>query len=260
MIEGRKERNLELVAILSQNDKEKTRTIEFKISRFKPGAIDPPCFQSFALEVNATMTVLDSLEQIRLTQDPTLVYRHSCHHSACGTCACIVNGSERLACVTRVLALECDTVVLEPLRGFARIADLAVEMSGFYRDIDPDWAVLRVAEPLDGGTRPDGQAALRLENCIECGACVSVCPATRTHEEFMGPAALAALHNQVSKATGALRAALLARAAAPDGERLCERALACSRVCPTGVYPARHIAELRRLRKGRKMASESGTA
>jgi succinate dehydrogenase / fumarate reductase iron-sulfur subunit len=248
MLNGRKERNLELVAIQSQTDKEKTRTIEFRISRFKQRAIDPPRFQSFALEVNATMTVLDSLEQIRLTQDPTLVYRHSCHHSACGTCACIVNGTERLACITRVWELQSDTVVVEPLRGFAPIADLAVDMTGFYRDIDPDWAVLRTAEPLDGGAAPDGGGALRLENCIECGACVSVCPAARTHEEFMGPAALAALHNQMKKAPTDQRAALLARAAAPDGERLCERALACSRVCPTGVYPARHIAELRRLR------------
>jgi len=31
------------------------------------------------------------------------------------------------------------------------------------------------------------------------------------------------------------------------GVTLCERALNCSRVCPTGVYPARHIADLRRL-------------
>jgi len=36
-------------------------------------------------------------------------------------------------------------------------------------------------------------------------------------------------------------------AANKNGERLCERALNCSRVCPTGVYPARHIADLRRL-------------
>ncbi|MFZ1983279.1 MAG: 2Fe-2S iron-sulfur cluster-binding protein [Desulfatitalea sp.] len=224
------------------------RTIEFKIARYKPGAIDPPSFQSFTLEVNATMTVLDCLERIRLTQDPTLVYRHSCHHSACGTCACIVNGVECLACVTRVWELPSNTVVLEPLRGFARIADLAVEMTGFYRDIDADWALLKAAEPLEGSTAADSGAALRLENCIECGACVSVCPAARTHEEFMGPAALAALHNQMQKAPADQRKALLARAAAPDGERLCERALACSRVCPTGVYPARHIADLRRLR------------
>ncbi len=231
---------------IRQTDPATTRTVEFQISRFKPGQIDPPRFQAFTLEVDAERTVLDCLEQIRRSQDPGLVYRHSCHHSACGTCACLVNGSERLACLTRVWDLESRTVILEPLRGFARIADLAVDMTGFYRDIQAEWAVLRPAEPLAGAVESGG--ALRLENCIECGACVSVCPAAAAQPAFMGPAALAAVHNQMQKAHADERAALLARAAAPDGEPMCERALACSRVCPTGVYPARHIAELRRIR------------
>jgi succinate dehydrogenase / fumarate reductase iron-sulfur subunit len=139
-------------------------------------------------------------------------------------------------------------VTLEPLRGFARIADLAVDMTGFYREIEAEWDVLRTAEPLAGAA--DSAGALRLENCIECGACVSVCPAVQAHPPFMGPAALAALRNQMQKSSAEQRPALLARAAAPHGEPMCERALACSRVCPTGVYPARHIADLRRLRLG----------
>jgi succinate dehydrogenase / fumarate reductase iron-sulfur subunit len=237
-----------MVAKQRPADADKVRTVEFKISRFKPGQIDPPRFQSYMIDVNPGLTVLDCLEQIRLTQDPTLVYRHSCHHSACGTCALIINGGERLACITRVGVLEGRTVTLEPLRGFARIADLAVDMTGFYRDIQADWDLLRSAEPLEGAAQSG--AALRLENCIECGACVSVCPAAAAHAEFMGPAALAALHNQMKKTGADERAALRARAAAPDGEPMCERALACSRVCPTGVYPARHIADLRRLRQG----------
>jgi succinate dehydrogenase / fumarate reductase iron-sulfur subunit len=61
----------------------------------------------------------------------------------------------------------------------------------------------------------------------------------------MGPAALAALHNEISKNTPAADD-LLRIAGSERGERWCERALACSRVCPTGVYPARHIADLRR--------------
>jgi hypothetical protein len=34
------------------------------------------------------------------------------------------------------------------LRGFTRIADLAVDMTGFYRDIDPHWQTLIPAAPL----------------------------------------------------------------------------------------------------------------
>jgi succinate dehydrogenase / fumarate reductase iron-sulfur subunit len=217
-----------------------TRTVEFSIFRFRPGGIDPPRFESFRIDVEAETTVLDVLERIRLTVDGTLMYRRSCHHSSCGTCACRVNGIERLACVTRVLDLETETVRLEPLRGFEWIGDLAVGMEAFYRDIEPEWSCLGPAGPADPGA-----GLLRLEACIECGCCVSACPVTGPRPDFMGPAALAALHRQITgNPAGAEE--LLQRAAGERGERRCERALACSRVCPTGVNPARCIAGLRR--------------
>mgnify|MGYP001140601523 FL=1 len=61
----------------------------------------------------------------------------------------------------------------------------------------------------------------------------------------MGPAALAAIRNEMLKRPSAADDRL-SRAGSERVERGCERALACSRVCPTGVYPARHIADLRR--------------
>jgi succinate dehydrogenase / fumarate reductase iron-sulfur subunit len=93
-------------------------------------------------------------------------------------------------------------------------------------------------------TAPPGlDAFVRFENCIECGACVSACP---VEAPFIGPAALAALNRERRKHPDREQA-VRSRAAAADGAMVCERALECSRVCPTGVYPARHIAELRRL-------------
>lgn len=222
-----------------------TRTVEFSIFRYKPGHIDLPRFQSFELDVDDGITVLDALERIRLTRDGSLLYRHSCHHSSCGTCACVINGEERLACTTQVLDLGTDRVKLEPLRGFERLGDLAVRMEAFYRDIEPAWSCLKPAQPATTAPVEPGAGLLRFEECIECGCCVAACPATRSHPEFMGPAALAAVHNEISKNMPAADA-LLHIAGSERGERWCERALACSRVCPTGVYPARHIAELRR--------------
>jgi succinate dehydrogenase / fumarate reductase, iron-sulfur subunit len=225
----------------------KTQPIEFIISRFQPGRIDPPRNQSFFLEVDETTTVLDALERIRRTQDPTLVYRHSCHHSSCGTCACRINGPERLACTTRVGDLKTTGwVTLEPLNGFKRIADLAVDMTSFYRDIDPQWSYLKLSEPFPGSeSLPGSEAPVRFEECIECGACVSACPSVQEHGPFMGPAALAALHNELLKNPDA-QERLLAVAGGERGERWCQRWLACSRVCPTRVYPAHHIVKLTR--------------
>lgn len=238
----------------------KTQRIEFIISRFQPGRIDPPRPQSFVVEVDATMTVLDGLERIRLTQDPTLIYRHSCHHSSCGTCACRINGAERLACTTRAVELGGGRITVEPLDGFERLADLAVDMRSFYRDIDPQWSGLKPCEPGPGPvSSPDREALLRFEECIECGACVSACPAVHDHRRFIGPAALAALHNEMRKNPDA-RKGLLTTAGGERGERWCRRALACSRVCPTGVYPARHIADLRRLLAKKKPDAGGGRA
>ena len=96
----------------------KTKTVTFRILRYKPNRIDPPRFQNFSLKIEPDVSVLDALEKIRLEQDNTLMYRHSCHHSSCGTCACRINGEERLTCITKLADLEGDIITLTPLKGF----------------------------------------------------------------------------------------------------------------------------------------------
>ena len=76
--------------------------ITLQILRYKPGHIDPPRFQEFTIAADPAASVLDGLEKIRLQQDKTLMYRRSCHHSSCGTCACKINGIERLTCITKI--------------------------------------------------------------------------------------------------------------------------------------------------------------
>ncbi|GAK55783.1 succinate dehydrogenase and fumarate reductase iron-sulfur protein [Candidatus Vecturithrix granuli] len=224
----------------------KERTLRFCILRYKPGKIDPPRFQGFHLPVNEDMSVLDALEKIRLEQDSSLMYRHSCHHSSCGTCACKINGKEKLTCVTKVFALETETVTLEPLDGFRKEGDLVVNMTGFYDEIADDWTYIRKTEQVHSTALPeDVTAYTRLESCIECGSCVSACPAVHEESQFMGPAALATLHNELLKFPEKEQELLLL-AGSKHGERWCERAIECSRVCPTQVSPAKHILDLRK--------------
>ncbi len=234
-----------------------TAQITFKILRYKPGHIDPPRFQEFELELDPNTSVLDGLEKIRIEQDATLMYRHSCHHSSCGTCACKINGEERLACITRVGELESDTITLTPLEGFKPLGDLVVDMKSFYEDLSPDWTYLKKVENAGSTGSPSGISHFsRFENCIECGACVSACPVSHRNSTFIGPAALAALDCELTN-TNPKAKDLINIAAGKRGEHLCERALNCSRVCPTGVYPARHIADLRRLIEQRNSDKEA---
>ena len=223
------------------------KKVIFKIQRYKPGHIDPPRFQEFTIAVDPVTTVLDGLEKIRLEQDKTLMYRRSCHHSSCGTCACKINGVERLTCITKIHELEGDTITLTPLEGFKPIADLVVDMNDFYEDISEGWSYLKKTEKIKSTALPaDIGQFTRFENCIECGACVSACPVSHENAAFIGPAVLAALNCELKKEPQKAED-LMAIAGSRRGQHLCERALNCSRVCPTGVYPARHIADLRRL-------------
>jgi succinate dehydrogenase / fumarate reductase iron-sulfur subunit len=226
------------------------RPFRFKISRYKPGHADPPRFQVFDLPLGPGATALDALEELRIRHDPTLLYRHSCHHSSCGTCACRINGTERLACLTVVWDLGAEEVVLEPLAGFPRLGDLVVDMGPFYDQVPSGLTCLRESEwnreasPAEGLTRYE-----RFENCIECGACVSACPVSQSLGGFIGPAGLAAISREIEKGA-AQGEGLLALAGGDRGVRLCERAGHCSRVCATEVYPARHIHELRQRLEG----------
>ena len=219
--------------------------VRLKISRYFPGHIDPPRFQSFEVTLSRSATILEGLEAIRLEQDPTLMYRRSCHHSACGTCALKVNDQESLACVTKISSLNTSDIKLEPLDGFERLGDLVVDITPLFDHFDEQWSSLRpISEHSNQATQKVRDNRMRFEDCIECAACISACPVAGPTCSFKGPAALAALERELKKSE-ALKKGLLDQAAGPDGAEGCRRALLCSRVCPTGVYPARSIYELK---------------
>ena len=225
------------------------QNVTLRVLRYKPGLIDPPRFQNYTvrIEADSNFTILDCLDEIRVNQDPTLLYRHSCHHSACGTCACQINDKPRLACTTKLYQLPMDKdITIEPLSGFECLADLVVDMKGFFENIAPEWSCLKAAASETSPLLPkEIKAWQRLEDCIECGCCVSACPEMQPRERFMGPAALTAIHNQIQKNRQEMEK-LLILAGGNQGVEKCNRVLACSRVCPTRVYPSRHIEDLRR--------------
>lgn len=222
------------------------KTVHFKVFRYKPGAIDPPRYDTFELTVGPRTTVLDALEMIRVDHDPTLMYRHSCHHASCGTCAYKINGQEALGCVTNVLALDTAEVIVEPMDGLPWLVDLVVDMTEFYQDISTDWTYLRESEWHPRATTPEEvDHYIRFENCIECGACLSACPVTAAGSFYMGPAALAALNQELGK-NGADKGNLLALADSERGIWQCHSAYECSAVCPADVDPAGQIMALRR--------------
>jgi succinate dehydrogenase / fumarate reductase iron-sulfur subunit len=222
------------------------QTVIFRIIRYKPGVIDPPRFQEFEITIRSEMTVLEGLDEIRLTRDAGLMYRHCCHHASCGTCACMINGAPALACITRIVDLNTDVINLAPLENHPCLGDLAVDVAGFFQQIDAHWTNHRPCRDASAQRTPQGvNRLLRFENCIECGCCVAACPEVSDPTQFLGPAVLAALNNERQNRPDR-KELLLEIAAGPRGAAQCRRHLACSRVCPAAVFPARHIADLQR--------------
>ncbi|HEX9116724.1 MAG TPA: 2Fe-2S iron-sulfur cluster-binding protein [Anaerolineae bacterium] len=228
--------------------------ITFKIFRYKPGFIDPPRLDTFQVDVDKRMTILDALEDIRTAQDATLMYRHSCHHGSCGTCAMKVNGREILSCVTNVLELGTAEVTVEPLSVLPLVCDLVVDMTYFADHFAPmGMNLIRKSEFMPEAVRPEGIAEYtRYEQCLECAACVSACPIVNTDPTWTGPAALGAASRAWVKGDSPAKQ-ICELVDHEHGAWRCHEIMECSSVCPNDVDPGGLIMSLRRRMVGYKL-------
>lgn len=188
-------------------------------------------WQEFRVLIPHDAYVLDALEAA-WNQDPSLMFRHSCHHASCGSCGMRVQGRERLACITPAFEVARDGMLtLEPLRNFAVIADLVVEMSPLARKLQGVGAHV-LTERASGWQR--------FESCIECGLCISACPIAATSESYLGPAVLAAAARNIDVPE------VRAQVEGENGVWRCHSAFECTEVCPANVQPASAIMNLRK--------------
>lgn len=253
------------MSIVAGSDTLKPRKLRIRIFR---GVVDASGgrsgYQDYFETIDDQTTVLDAIERIRTDQEPDLLYRHSCHHGSCGTCAVMVNGRPKLMCLTRLRSVvdelpdgriaesdrdraeerrgEDDVVVIDPLAGFPHVRDLVVQQNGMFSAFPENGDYSRRSDVNSDVAPPkEIERFERFENCIECGCCVAACPvATR----FAGPAALAAASREIANHPERTDE-ILSTVDSAEGVFGCERALNCSRVCPTGVYPSKEIFLLR---------------
>lgn len=201
---------------------------------------------NFTLEMDDSLTVIDALDEIRIKIDPTLIYRHSCHHGSCGTCACIINQKERLACMTFLNEFKDNKIIIEPLNSFKLVSDLVVDISTMINKMEGS-SYLRESEIGKDSIKPTEILNWkRFEDCIECGSCVSACP---VKSDFIGPAPLASISREITKQTDKKAIETLkTKAFKKNGVDACDKQYLCSKVCPTKVSPGKHINNLRKMR------------
>lgn len=220
-----------------------TWKVTFEVFRKKNG--QPGFFQKFELEVNPDEYVIDGIERIWAMHDRSLVFSHACHHSTCGACGMMVNGVEKLTCITPIRSVTKDggTIRVEPMRNFPVISDLSVDMTVFYQRMEAvgHQPVVPVTFEDSKGKQADEDDLLRLADCIECGLCISACPIALTTPAYLGPAVLAG-----AQQSGNLNPCVLELVDSENGAWRCHSAYECTEVCPSHVDPAYRIMDLRK--------------
>jgi len=230
--------------------------VTFLVSRQK--GQEPRKYQSFELEVDPDEFVLDAVERIWAFHDRSLTFRHACHHSTCGVCGMLVNGVEKLTCITPIRSVTQNggRVKVEPLRNFPVVSDLVVDMGHFYSHLE-DVGFSQVS-PIELACLPyeiaeirrDDEHFERLVDCIECGLCISACPSALTSSTYLGPAVIAAAqHGYAQNASPDL----LEIVDSHDGAWGCHSAYECSAVCPSNVDPGWRIMDMRKRLVSRRL-------
>jgi succinate dehydrogenase/fumarate reductase iron-sulfur protein len=245
--------------------------MKLKIFRYDPET-ESKRYDTFDIETEPGMTVLDALFFVQDTLDDSVAFRYSCRGAVCGSCAMLINRVPRLACRTQVGRLLDGTdtvelkpypaieggeqwdpageVLVEPLPHLPVIKDLVVDMTRFfefYRAVEP---VLKpAAQAPEREYRMEHEAVKELDhytNCILCGACLGACPVNSKSPAYLGPAALAKLRRFHIDPREAQDDSRLLLANDRTGWWGCEFHTNCKRVCPKGVSPNLGIGGARR--------------
>jgi len=209
--------------------------------------------QTFEVELEDRMTVLDALFRIQREHDPEFTFRCACRVGMCGTCAASINGIPRLACRTRASVLGGKRITVDPLPNLPVIRDIAVSMQPFFdqwKRVTPGFRP-RAPESTELATIPEGSRYMRLSkgkrDCITCGACFGACGVKAASAEYLGPAAInRAMLRLIDPRDGAVEE----RVSVLDQERAgvwrCHTQFNCTEVCPKGITLTESITWLQR--------------
>jgi succinate dehydrogenase / fumarate reductase iron-sulfur subunit len=244
-----------------------------KVRRFKPEEAEGPYWESFDVDLDPTLSVLDGLLQAKDRNDGSLAVRCSCRAAICGSCGMKINGQSTLACKTmleeaqdyavthsvgaqsgedKTKANGKPAIVIEPMGNMPVVKDLVTDMESTH------WTKIRRVTPwlLPEGDPPEREYIVPPESmidvtqsmaCIQCGACVSACLSMEADPDFIGPAALAKAYRFIGDPRDAqTKERLHDLAQDPHGIYDCTHCFACIDACPKGVAPMDQIMRLRR--------------
>lgn len=221
--------------------------ITIKIKRYDPET-EKVSVETYKVEREKDMTVLDILNHINEKKQVSLSYRYSCRMSICGSCGAVVNGRPVLMCSTFARDLP-DTITIEPMRNFPVVKDLVVDTDNAMdkmRDALPYTSfVTRKNQKVLKETPEDLKKLEQTSQCIKCMLCYSACPVYGLDNEFIGPAASATAYRYNKDVHDTLKDERMDTLTSKDGVWKCSFIGECSVVCPKNVDPALAIQKLK---------------
>ena len=185
-------------------------------------------------------TLLEALNEIKITQDCSLAYNSGCRSSVCGSCAVRVNGREVLACSYHVQ----DGDFVEPLNNTPVIRDLVVDMDKAYGFNAKAKAYQSSVSNTVLLSHEDEKLNEVQSDCILCASCYSACPVYAVNSEFLGPFSLTRVWRYVSDKREPNKKEKI-DTVQTNGVWDCTLCNACTLVCPQGISSKADIEKLR---------------
>ena len=221
----------------------KERLVQLEVLRYNPEVDAEPHFQHYEVLCKEEWVVLDALNAIKESIDPTLSYRWSCHMAVCGSCGMMVNGEPKLSCHAFLRSYE-GVIRVEPLANFPIERDLVTVADDFIDKLKRVKPYLIPKQPrqVEQGEYLQTPAQLmkyrQFSMCINCMLCYAACPEYALQPQFIGPAAITLAHRYNLDSRDGGRSERQQVIATNAGVWECSFVGACSEVCPKAVDPA----------------------
>jgi len=225
--------------------------MKISVYRYDPDKDERPYLKDYAVKLEPTdRMLLDALVRIKM-QDDTLAFRRSCREGVCGSDAININGSNGLACITKVADLP-GHVTLRPLPGLPVIRDLIVDMTQFFKQYHSIKPYVINNDPPPERERLQSPAEREelngLYECILCACCSTSCPSFWWNpDKFVGPAGLLQAYRFIADTRDQATGERLDNLEDPYRLFRCHSIMNCVDVCPKGLNPTRAIGKIKDL-------------
>lgn len=195
--------------------------------------------------------VLDALIQIKNSLDSSLTFRRSCREGICGSCAMNIDGTNTLACLSRIDRDTSKKAKIYPLPHMYVVKDLVPDLTQFYKQYKAIEPWLKNDNPPAQGEHlqsPADRAKLDgMYECILCACCSTSCPSYWwNQDEYLGPAALMQAYRWMADSRDAYGQERKAKMENGLSLYRCHTIFNCSRTCPKGLNPALAIARMKK--------------